>query len=134
IPSRLMELVDNSIDAKIPGKKLKVEVNVVRRGSRQYIEVIDNGVGMTELVARSFFRLGESQKVGKNKIGRFGLGSKVAILGIGNTCKVETTPYDEPYKIDIEFDIQKFKDWKIRYKLKDEEKETHGTKIRIENI
>ena len=57
IPSRLMELVDNAIDARIPGKKLTVEVKVVKHGSRQYIEISDDGTGMTELVARSYFRL-----------------------------------------------------------------------------
>lgn len=134
IPSRLMELVDNAIDARIPGKKLVVEVKVVKRGNKQYIEVNDNGAGMTELVARSFFRLGESQKVGKNKIGKFGLGSKVAILGIGNTCKIDTSPYNLPYSIDINFDIQKFKNWKIDYKLRDDVEQKHGTKIKIENV
>lgn len=134
IPSRLMELVDNAIDARIPGKKLTVEVKVVKHGNRQYIEIIDNGTGMTELIARSYFRLGESQKVGKNKIGRFGLGSKVAILGIGNTCKVDTSPIGENYSIDINFDVNKFKSWKIKYKMRENEEGHHGTKIRIENL
>lgn len=134
IPSRLMELVDNSIDAKVDNKKLLVEINVVKKGSKQYIEIIDNGTGMSELAARDFFRLGGSKKEGKGKIGKFGLGSKVAILGLGNTCKVETTPVDESYGVDIEFDINKFKDWKINYEIIQNTKRSHGTKIKIENI
>ena len=134
IPSRLMELVDNAIDARIPGEQLVVEVKVVKQGSRQYIEISDNGTGMTELVARSYFRLGESQKAGKNKIGRFGLGSKVAILGMGNTCKVDTSPIGENYSIDINFDVNKFKSWKIKYKMREKSGRSHGTKIRIENV
>jgi len=132
--SRLMELVDNSIDARLPSQVLEIDVSVVKRGNRQYIEVKDNGTGMTELVARAFFRLGDSQKLGKNKIGKFGLGSKVAILGIGNTCKVKTTPKGEPYAIQIHFDIQKFKDWNIKYHMEEAENEEHGTTIRIENV
>ena len=134
IPSRLMELVDNSIDAKIPGLPLEVRVNIIRKGSKHYIEVVDNGQGMDELTARSFFRLGDSQKEGKNKIGRFGLGSKIAILGIGDTCGVQTSPYKYPYKIEIDFDIHQFTDWKIKYKIKEDAEDHHGTKIKIDNI
>lgn len=134
IPSRLMELVDNSIDARIPGQKLRIDVNIIKRGTKQHIEVIDNGAGMTELVARSFFRLGDSQKGGKRKIGKFGLGAKVAILGLGNTCKIDTHPQNESYCIGINFDIQAFKDWKIRYKVRDNETNKRGTKIRIDNL
>ena len=134
IPSRLMELVDNSIDAKIPGKPLEVKVNIVRKGTKHYMEVIDNGHGMDELTARSFFRLADSKKEGKNKIGRFGLGSKIAIMGIGDSCTVSTSRIDVPQRINIDFDINQFTEWKIDYKVKEEKAETHGTKIKINDI
>lgn len=134
IPSRVMELIDNSIDARVEGKVLEVEINVVRKKNKEYIEIIDNGHGMTELQARSFFRLGDSQKEGQKKIGRFGLGSKVAIIGLGDTCTVETSPLDENYKVNINFDIHQFKEWKIKYHLKKDKRENHGTKIKIENV
>lgn len=134
IPSRIMELVDNSIDAKLPGVPVEIDVNVMKKGQQYAIEIIDNGHGMSEIVARSFFQLGKSQKTGKRKIGRFGLGSKVAILGIGDTCRVLTSPHNEPYSVEIDFDIRKFKDWSIDYRVKEAPREEHGTKIRIENV
>lgn len=134
IPSRLMELVDNSIDAKIPSKVLEIDVNVIKRGKKQYIEVIDNGHGMTEDIAKSFFRLGDSKKTGKKNIGKFGLGAKVAILGIGNTSNVTTSPIGKSYFIDTHFDIQTFKDWNINYDVKEARNYEHGTRIRIDNL
>jgi hypothetical protein len=89
---------------------------------------------MDEVTSRSFFRLGDSQKPGKQKIGQFGIGSKIAILGIGDTCKVVTTPIGEPYAVDIDFDVKAFKDWNISYTVKDAEPQVHGTKIRIDNL
>lgn len=134
IPSRIMELVDNAIDAKIEGKPLEVDVNVVKKGKKQYIEVMDNGCGMTEIVARSFFRLGDSKKQGQKKIGRFGLGSKVAILGIGDSCTVETVPYGEDYAIGFRFDIRQFRKWNVPYQVMEKGERSHGTKIRIDNV
>lgn len=134
INSRIMELVDNSIDAKIPDEKLTVCVNVTKRGSKQSIEIIDDGSGMTEEIASHYFQLGKTQKLGQKKIGRFGLGSKVAILGIGNSCKVETQPLNEDYSIHIDFDIDNFKDWVIDYRVKKSRANIHGTKIKIENL
>ena len=134
IPSRLMELIDNSIDAKVPGKPLEVHLKIVKKGTRQCIIIEDNGCGMDEVTSRAFFRLGDSQKLGKQKIGQFGIGSKIAILGIGDTCKVTTKPIEEPYAIDIDFDVKSFKDWNIFYTMKDALPEHHGTKIRIDNL
>jgi hypothetical protein len=89
---------------------------------------------MDEVKARSFFKLGDSQKQGKGKIGRFGLGAKVAILGLGNKAKVTSTPYGEDYGIDIDFDIQNFSSWEIEYNLTNQKKNSHGTTIKIEDI
>jgi len=134
ISSRIMELVDNSIDAKLPNKKLVVDIHISKKGKRQFIEIKDNGFGMDEEKARSFFKLGDSQKQGKGKIGRFGLGAKVAILGLGNSAHIRSTPYNENYGIEIDFDINKFSTWEIEYKLTKEEKSNHGTTIRINDI
>ncbi|PGK51434.1 hypothetical protein CN918_26955 [Priestia megaterium] len=132
--SRILELVDNSIDARIKGLPLIVDVNVVKRRKQEYIEVKDNGKGMTELVARSYFRLGDSQKSGKGKIGKFGLGSKVAILGLGDTCEIETKPYEENYSVNFNFDIRRFKKWSVPYQVTENTDGEHGTTIRIKDI
>jgi hypothetical protein len=133
IPSRIMELVDNCIDAKIVGKPLEIHVKITKKGQNYSLLVEDNGSGMDEVASRSFFRLGDSQKHGK-KIGKFGIGSKVAILGLGDTCKIQTSPVDQPYNIEIDFDIRQFKTWDIQYKMKPDVAEHHGTKIKIDNL
>lgn len=135
IPHRLMELVDNAIDARIEGKKLEVTVNIVKRGEKYYIEIADNGCGMNELQAKKYFRLGDSDKANGKNIGKFGLGAKVAILGLGNACRILTYPIHENYKISMMFDINKFTDWNIKYNVQEkEQKELHGTYIRIDHL
>ncbi len=134
IPSRIMELIDNAIDAKVENKTLTVEINIVKDKDQQYIEVIDNGHGMTEEEAKNFFKLAESQKDEKTNIGKFGLGAKVAILGLGNTAEISTTPMNENYSVYIDFDINKFEDWSINYTIKSDKKKNHGTKIHIDHI
>lgn len=134
IYSRILELVDNSVDAKLNEKDLMVDVNVMKKNKEQYIEIIDNGHGMTEKDAKQFFKLGKSEKEGLSKIGRFGMGSKVAIIGLGNVCKIETSPIGKPYSIEIDFDIRKFDSWEIEYKIKEEAPEKHYTKIKITDL
>lgn len=134
VSNRIMELVDNSIDAKVEGKPLLIDVNIVKKGTKQYIEVIDNGTGMDEFTARNYLKLGKSDKAGQSKIGRFGLGAKVAVLGLGDACQVYTTPIEQPYAVEINFNIHKFQDWKIQYQVKEEKKPSHGTKVRITNL
>lgn len=134
ILSRIMELVDNSIDAKIDNQVLNVDIKIDKRGANQSISIIDNGHGMDEEKASRFFRLGDSAKIGRQKIGRFGLGAKVAILGLGNAAKIETSPIGEDYKVEINFDVEQFKQWEIDYLMKKEKKDKHGTKIKIEDI
>ena len=132
--SKILELVDNSVDAKIKGKKLHIDVRVVKKGTKQYIEVQDDGCGMTEEIARSYFQIAKSEKEGEQKIGRFGMGSKVAIIGLGDTCQVETKAYRHPHKINISFDIREFRDWEVDYQVEEETSEWHGTRIRIDHL
>lgn len=132
--SRILELVDNSIDARINGEQLVINIKIDKRIDDTVITIKDNGCGMTEEQASRFFRLGDSWKANKNKIGRFGLGAKVAILGLGNAEKIKTTPVDEAYEVNIDFDIEKFRDWQIDYTKKVQNKELHGTTIKISDV
>ena len=134
IPSRLMELIDNAVDARIEGEVLHVDVTIGQKGKKQWITVADDGVGMTVSEAERFFRLGDSQKQGNKKIGRFGLGSKVAILGLGDTCHIETSPLHETYSVQFDFDIHRFRDWKVQYVTKEKKEDRHGTVIQIHNL
>ena len=134
ILSRIMELVDNSIDAKINDKLLKINIEIHKSDKEQYIIVRDNGHGMTQEQAARFFRLGDSDKTERKQIGRFGIGAKVAILGLGNKATIQTSPLGENYGVNIEFDIEAFRNWEIEYETTRERKEKHGTRIQIDDI
>ena len=133
VSNRLTELVDNAIDARIPGKLLEINITV-SKGKHPHIIIEDNGHGMDELALQRFFRLGDSDKKGKKQIGQFGIGSKIAILGLGDSCKVKTTPVDEPYGFEFSFDVNSFTNWNVEYDMHDEVKEKHGTCIRVDNL
>lgn len=134
ILSRIMELVDNSIDAKITNQLLKIDIQIHKKDDQQYITIIDNGKGMNQEQAARFFRLGDSAKKDGKQIGRFGIGAKVAILGLGNKAIIKTSPLNENYGVEIDFDIEAFQNWEIDYKTKKERKDKHGTSIKIEDI
>lgn len=135
IVSRILELIDNSIDAKIEDENLDIKVRVTKLASgEKKISVIDNGTGMDEERASKFFRLADSPKIDGKKIGRFGLGAKIAILGLGDKVKIRTTQKGSEEMIEINFDVNKFSSWEIKYEKKKAKKEEHYTKIEIEDL
>lgn len=80
----ISELIDNAIDARVPGKKLRVAVTL----SPEHLIIADNGVGMTEDQAKHAIRLGFSKKVGQ--LGEFGLGLKTATSFLGKRFELTT--------------------------------------------
>lgn len=68
----LSELIDNSIDARIEGKLLNVDITL----KKDSIVITDNGFGMNEDAAQKAIRLGFSSK--KSQLGEFGMGMKTA--------------------------------------------------------
>ena len=98
IVSRVMELVDNSIDAKIDNEILEVDIKIIKNASGNKIVVKDNASGMDEERSSKFFKLADSPKRDGKKIGRFGLGAKIAILGLGNKAKIRTAGRAEQRK------------------------------------
>ena len=134
IVSRVMELVDNSIDAKIDNEILEVDIKIIKNASGNKIVVKDNASGMDEERSSKFFKLADSPKRDGKKIGRFGLGAKIAILGLGNKAKIRTTQKDSDEQIEIKFDVNEFDKWEIEYEKKKTKKEEHGTIITIEDL
>lgn len=86
IPQAIAELVDNSIDARIEGRKLHVKIRV--DGSS--ISVQDDGAGMDAEALTNALRLAHSQK--KGKLGEFGLGLKAACTSLGKRFDVKSSP------------------------------------------
>ncbi len=90
----LMELVDNAVDSRLPGRPLEVELSihpawilVTTRGGE--------GMGPRDL-ERRYLRWGKSPKRGKNLLGQYGQGGKAAIGHLGARFSVEASrPGDE---------------------------------------
>ena len=81
----LAELVDNSLDARVPEKQLKVNIE----NKKGCIIIEDNASGMDKQEAANSIKLGYSQK--KNQLGKFGLGMKTACASMGKNFEITTT-------------------------------------------
>jgi hypothetical protein len=81
----MLELVDNSVDERMEGRLLKVDISV----SRGRIEVADcGGTGMGRRELEIFMEWGRSDKRGR--LGRYGLGGKAALGYLGRSWKLVT--------------------------------------------
>ncbi|QQR82441.1 ATP-binding protein [Candidatus Campbellbacteria bacterium] len=98
IQEALAELIDNSIDARVPEKKLVVKVDI----TNDEIIISDNGKGMTEEQAAKAIRLGFSEK--KSQLGEFGLGLKTSTSFLGKGFMLITTPEDSSEEYILEYD------------------------------
>lgn len=88
----IAELIDNSLDARIAGQPVRVDVLVQNKGKLvQSIIVRDTAAGMDDLQIASAFTIARSQKTG-SKIGRFGMGLKTAIASLGSNWSISSTP------------------------------------------
>ena len=86
----LLELVDNAIDARVPGKPLKIDIEI-RPGTLTVTAV--GGVGMSPAqLERDYLRWGGSRKRAGEQIGRYGQGGKAAVGHLGNRLSVLVSP------------------------------------------
>lgn len=86
----LLELVDNAVDARIPGQPLDVAV-ALRPGSLTLTATGGRGMSPRQL-ERDYLRWGASPKRGGELIGRFGQGGKAAIGHLGNRFRIVASP------------------------------------------
>ena len=77
----LLELLDNAVDSRIPGRPLEVDL-ALRPGTISLTIVGGTGMGLREL-EREYLRWGGSSKRAGERIGRFGQGGKAAIGHLG---------------------------------------------------
>ncbi len=129
----ISELIDNSIDARIEKKELKIEILI----SSKSIQINDNGRGMDEETAAKSIRLGFSSK--KNQLGEFGLGLKTSCTYIGRNFTVITTPENKTEEYLITYDEEhwmKKGDWtQYPFAINHGVKANYsGTSIIIENL
>lgn len=86
----LQELVDNAIDARIPGQMLQLDLTI-RPGSLALTAV--GGLGMSPgQIERDYLRWGSSPKKSGNRIGRYGQGGKAAIGHLGDRFTIVAGP------------------------------------------
>lgn len=137
IPAAVAELVDNEIDARIPGQKLTVEVTTGQKRGDKYIVVAGNGRGMTMAEAEKAMVMGFSPKENeRTAIGEFGLGMKTACSFLGRHFEVTTATADAEKAVHIIYDEDKFLErgkWEIDLEEIDKPFD-HGTIIRVTNL
>ncbi len=110
IEEAVAELVDNSIDAR-QGDTVDVAIMLGGIGddkASQFLDVEDNGTGMTPEQAKNAVILGLSNKKAED-IGEFGMGMKTACTFIGGRFVVETATEDDEDATLIVYDEEEFK-------------------------
>lgn len=85
----VLELIDNSVDSRIAGHPLAVEV-AVHPASIQVTTIGGQGMGPRDL-EQSYLRWGRSQKSGRNLLGQYGQGGKAAIGHLGGSFTIEAS-------------------------------------------
>lgn len=90
----ILELIDNAVDSRLPGRPLRVDV-VVRAAFVQITTVGGQGMGPREVEA-NYLRWGASPKRGRSLLGQFGQGGKAAIGHLGQGFTIDASrPGDE---------------------------------------
>jgi hypothetical protein len=90
----ILELIDNSVDSRLPGRPLRVDV-VVRAAFVQITTIGGQGMGPREVEA-NYLRWGASHKRGRSLLGQYGQGGKAAIGHLGQGFTIDASrPGDE---------------------------------------
>ena len=132
----LLELVDNSIDSRMAGQPLKVDIAVYGAAITVTTEG-GEGMGPKDL-ERRYLRWGGSAKRGKELLGQYGQGGKAAIGHLGQRFTVESSRPGDP--VAWRFSDPNYRDRSRlkRYELQEVQKrlsaEVGYTRIRIDEI
>lgn len=135
VSQAIAELIDNSIDARIEGKLLTVQV--VIDPHKKIILIVDDGLGMDEITASNSIRLAHSSK--RNQLGEFGLGLKTACASLGEKFEIETKQLNSEEEYVLEYDEEewlKSGDWN-NYEMQvknSTDKQRSGTVIRVSRL
>jgi len=131
-PQAIAELVDNSIDARIEGKILNVNIRI----DKNVISIADNGIGMDEKQLAKAMTLAHSEK--ENQLGEFGLGLKTACNSLGSKFDIITSPIGNNKQYQFIYDqyawLNSNKRWEIEIESSRAQGDEHFTIIKIENL
>jgi Histidine kinase-, DNA gyrase B-, and HSP90-like ATPase len=90
----ILELIDNSVDSRLPGRPLRVDV-LLKAAFVQITTVGGQGMGPREVEA-GYLRWGASPKRGRSLLGQYGQGGKAAIGHLGQGFTIDASrPGDE---------------------------------------
>jgi hypothetical protein len=105
VADAIAELVDNGLDARIPGQPVRVEVELDHHN--QVIRVFDDGHGMSGPGLARALVLAESDKR-EGAIGRFGLGLKTACTSLGERFEITSAVAGAHYAHIASYDADQF--------------------------
>jgi hypothetical protein len=128
------ELIDNSVDAREPGRPLIIELSFTTsaRGRLKTIVIEDDAAGMSEEGLVRAMTIGLSNKGSQQKIGRFGMGLKTALASLGRAWTITTATNDDRVASQITEDLDKFvanQSWQVS--VSKVPKSTVGTRIEL---
>lgn len=130
----IAELVDNSIDARLPNQPLTIKVVL----QKDFIIIEDDASGMNRGLAEKALVLGYSTKM--NALGEFGLGLKSACTSLGKTFTLKTFSRGSKFGYKYQYDKDRWEskvdrnDWTDELKVLEKRPEKHGTWVKIENL
>src|ERR1700750_3437176 len=135
IPQALAEFPDNSIDDRLDGKKVTVEITVGQRAGKKRIVIADDAKGMTKDELSKAMVMAHSKK-GHDEIGKFGLGMKTACSFLGSKFTIVTATKSSKQALRLVYDEETFienGEWSLD--IEEVEKPfKHGTVIEIEDL
>jgi len=96
----IKEITDNSVSGRRPGRKLIVEIDLIRK---KKLRIKDSeGSGMTTDDLRYFFKWGAPKERSFQDIGAYGQGGKAAMGYLGSSMVITTSPVGEKKAYRIE--------------------------------
>jgi hypothetical protein len=147
VPEAVSELIANSMDAKVLGNDIHIEVQI----NNEFVSIIDDGKGMTRDILGEALRLAAQmdQITGNTETrkGMYGLGMKAACSSLGSHWKIVSRPPGDKNEYSIELDLNDWlqkknrQGWEVevatsKYDPKSSvlEKRDHGTAIIITKL
>lgn len=133
----IAELVDNSIDARIPNKT--EEISIKLDFNNKTISIIDDGTGMNKEEIINGMTIARGTK-GPGNLGQFGIGMKSACAALGKRFQIVTRRIDERTEFIVDYDEDEWltnpdKSWThFEINERDPTSDWHGTKIEISNL
>ena len=106
----ISELIDNAIDAKVPGRIQRIDVRL--DFDERTITVMDNGSGMNLSELKNALTIAKETKRDAQKLGHFGIGMKSACSNLGKRFKISTRKENSDTEFFVEYsDARKDLQW-----------------------